>query len=498
MNVDTLICRALEVQLVASVQASIKELKDPGTLLRLAKASQARGVRLLRLEAVDAVTKVREGTGLPAIGLIKRKYEGFEPYITPTRREVDELLATGCEIIALDASERPRPDGSVIAEHVQRIHSAGRWVMADCDTVDAAVAAFQAGADIVGTTLSGFTAARPSESGPDLDLVREIRRAMNALPSGRRRYLFAEGRYEEPWQVEAALRAGADAVVVGGALNDPVKNTKRLMPQIPLQRVGAIDIGGTWIRGSVMGPADLTSGIEPRVERAPLPPKRTARIDWMRSFIERAEVSRVGISSAGVIWQNRVTLSKKFIPENQGSDYNPLRDCLVGADPYGIVTVGDGHASAWAHSCHPDFAGLDIVVLAIGTGLGFGHVREGKIVMGAEGLYSRLNDLSGPGGKTFEQLMGGFALTPNPSDEQKSMANEAIHAAIRMVSTFLFPDVVVVCGTVGMQAWLDVNLPPKEGWPSTPVVRSPYGADAGIYGAASVAIYPPVKSMPYA
>jgi N-acetylmannosamine-6-phosphate 2-epimerase/N-acetylmannosamine kinase len=188
-----------------------------------------------------------------------------------------------------------------------------------------------------------------------------------------------------------------------------------------------------------------------------------------------------------------VTLSKKFIPENQGTDYNVLREFVGEEDRYGLVALGDGHASAWAHACHPDFAGKDIVVLAIGTGLGFGHVREGKIVMGPEGLYSRLNDLPGPGGKTYEQLLGGFFLSKEPSEELKQEASEAIHHAIRMVSTFLFPDVVIICGTVGMQPWLNLELEPKEGWPNVPVVRSPFGADAGLYGAAAVALYPPFE-----
>jgi N-acetylmannosamine-6-phosphate 2-epimerase/N-acetylmannosamine kinase len=132
------------------------------------------------------------------------------------------------------------------------------------------------------------------------------------------------------------------------------------------------------------------------------------------------------------------------------------------------------------------------VVLAIGTGLGFGHVRQGQIVMGSEGEYSRLNDIPGPSGKSFEQILGGIFLTPTPSDEQKALANEAIHSAIRMVSTFLFPDVVVVCGTVGMQPWLDLDLQWEPGWPRVPVERSPYGADAGLFGAAALALYPPL------
>ena len=513
--------------LIASVQASSPELNDPETLLRLAKASLAEGVEVLRLEGVENIRYVKAETGALVIGLIKKQYPGFEVFITPTRREVEQLLETGCEIIALDGTNRPRPDGASLRELIEIIGSAGKIAMADCDTVESAVNAFEVGADLVGTTLAGYTEARPMTVGPDLDVVRDTVRALNeagmraqkpAADSDRPDVRFAldrlmsraepprhvsysrgcpviaEGRFEHRWQVEAALRAGAAAVTVGGAINDPVKNTRKLLPRKPLEAVAAIDIGGTWIRAMVVtahrfqGPGELLGA---GAERSALPATRAERIEWIADFLRRNKAPRMGVCSAGVLWRNKVTLSKKFIPENQGTDYNVLRQYLTGEDEYGVIALGDGHASAWAHACHPDFAGKDLVVLAIGTGLGFGHVREGKIVMGAEGLYSRLNDLPSPGGKTFEQLLGGFALTPKPTKKQKGEANEAIHHAIRMISTFLFPDVIIVCGTVGMQPWLDLNLPPLEGWPTVPVVRSPFGADAGLYGAAAIALFPP-------
>jgi putative N-acetylmannosamine-6-phosphate epimerase/predicted NBD/HSP70 family sugar kinase len=438
------------------------------------------------LEGVDAICKIKEATGATIIGLIKKEYSGFEPYITPTRAEIKQLQATGCEIIALDGTDRARPDGSTLAELITVIHEDGQQVMADCDSLESALFSARSGADFIGTTLAGYTAARGLTDNPDIELVRDIALALPKMQ------VIAEGRYSEKWQVEAALRAGASAVTIGGALNDPAKNTRRLLPPEPSAEVVAIDIGGTWIRSASMSARAFERGFElTEVDRAPLMPTRNERVAWMVGKV--AGLDRVGISSAGVIWNNRVTLSKKFIPENQGTDYNVLRSHLSGKDKHGLVALGDGHACAWAHACHPDFAGKDIAVLAIGTGLGFGHVREGKIVRGQGGLYSRLNDLPTPNGKTFEQLLGGFALTSTPTEEQKREANEAIHHAIRMVSTFLFPDIVIVCGTVGMQPWLDLELPHLEGWPDVPVVRSPFGANAGLFGAAAIALFPPFE-----
>jgi len=483
-------------RLIASVQADEgTPLDDPEVLLRSAKASLQSGAAALRLQGANNIDFIKERTGALVIALIKRKYKDCDPYITPTEKEVDELLHTTCEVIAVDGTLRERP--TPIVQLVRRIHYAGRLAMFDCDSIESIDAAIRAGADLIGTTLSGYTENSPKQSAPDLQLLREAAKLGFGKDPTKGPILIAEGRFQDRWQVDAALRIGAFAVTVGGAINDPIKNTGRLMPNpkaISTEKIAAIDVGGTWLRYSRCSPLGILGGPFNNAERMQMPPKREERIAWLVQQIERNKPERIGISSAGVVWDNVVTLSKKFIPENQGTDYNVLREHLSGDDPIGVIALGDGHASAWAHACHPDFAGKDIVVMAIGTGLGFGHVREGKIEMGKHGEYSRLNDLPGPGNKTFEQLLGGAGLTPNPSDEQKEMANRAVEHAIRMVSTFLFPDVVVVCGTVGMQPWLNLELPEQEGWPNVPVARSPFGADAGLYGAAALALYPPETS----
>jgi len=480
-------------RLVASVQADEDTpLDDPEVLLRSAQASLENGAAALRVQGVNNINHIKERTGALVIGLIKRKYRDCDIYITPTEREVDELLKTQCEVIALDGTLRERPTSLV--QLVRKIHYAGKLVMFDCDTIESIDAAIQAGGDLIGTTLSGYTESSAKQNGPDFQLLREAAKLGFGQDPTKRPILIAEGRFQERWQVDAALRIGAFAVTVGGAINDPIKNTKRLMPNpsaTTLDKIAVIDVGGTWLRYSRCSPTGLLGGPFTTAERLQMPPTREPRIKWLTEQIERNKPERIGISSAGVVWNNVVTLSKKFIPENQGTDYNILREHLSGDDSIGVIALGDGHASAWAHACHPDFAGKDIVVMAIGTGLGYGHVREGKIVMGSHGEYSRLNDLPGPGNKTFEELLGGAGLTPNPTDQQKEMANQAVEHAIRMISTLLFPDVIVVCGTVGMQPWLNLELPEKEGWPNVPVVRSPLGADAGLYGAAALALYPP-------
>src|SRR5690606_24280657 len=114
------------------------------------------------------------------------------------------VVEGGADIVALDATLLPRPGRVSFADLADLVHQAGRLVMADCDTPEAARQALADGADIIGTTLAGYTPHRRATTGPDLALLRELARL--------RAPLLAEGRYAEPWEARAALRAGADGV----------------------------------------------------------------------------------------------------------------------------------------------------------------------------------------------------------------------------------------------------------------------------------------------
>lgn len=490
--------------LIVSVQTSEgSAANDPETLLKLAKDSLSQGVKILRLEGVETIRLVRKHTDAVVIGLIKRRFEGSEIYITPTLTEVEELLATGCEGIAFDATNRPRADGSRVEHILNRLKKAGHVAVADCDSAETALTAFREGASFVSTTLVGYTGRSSPSTGPDLQ---ELGRTIHAIQGAVRdtmvrtsepctRYwsceVIAEGRFVEKCHVEAALRAGASAVVVGGAINDAIKNTRRLMPSAtPLRSVGAIDIGGTWQRFAKIAPWEFRVGELSDEQRIRLPKTRQARLDRIKRFLSDCKCERVGISTGGVVRDNLVAESKPSVPQNVGTDFNELLDSLTG-DNRKVVALNDGLACAWGHACHPDFAGKNVATLAIGTGVGFGFVREGKLFAGPGGEYSRLNDLPAVDGKTYEELLGGAALSPHPTEQQRAAANAAVQHAIRTISTLLFPDVIVVCGTVGMQRWLKLKGPKQKGIPAIPVERSPFGPNAGLFGAAALALWPP-------
>lgn len=463
-----------EPRLIASVQATDgSAVDDPATLARLARTSLDQGVRLLRLQGIDNIRAIRAATGAPTIGLIKRDYADSEVYITPTMREVDELVAEGCEIIALDGTPRKRPTDVTLPELIARIHQAGRIAMADCDSVGSAIAAVEAGADWVGTTLAGYTteSSGSPKSGPDLDLLRSIVASVR-VP------VIAEGRYALGWQVDAALRIGAAAVVVGGALNDPVKTTRALLPIPPAQGpVGAIDIGGTWLRYATFSPDWRLL----EVERAPNPPEMAVRMAWIRERIERSGVERVGVSTGGIVDPDTgiVWTAKEYLmPNHIGIEFS---ESTLGVKTF---AHGDGHATAWGHAQTPEFAGLRVATLALGTGVGCGLVDSGRIWCGRRGEYPRVNDLPTSHGKTYEELLGGIHLTREPSQAQIDDASRALDGAVKAIRDFYFPDVVVIAGSVGLSPWLAPRVKDNE------AVVSPFGPDAGLFGAAALALYP--------
>jgi N-acylglucosamine-6-phosphate 2-epimerase len=177
----------------------------------------AAGIRAQGYDDVQAIARL----GHPVIGLIKRDEPGSAVYITPRACDVELLAAAGAQIVASDATGRTRASGETTEQLVAAAHQSGALFMADVDCVDAALAAVEAGADLVGTTLSGYTLG-PIPHEPDIELVAELARRLT-VP------VVAEGRYRTPEQVRAAFDAGAWSVVVGGAITDPVALTRRLV-----------------------------------------------------------------------------------------------------------------------------------------------------------------------------------------------------------------------------------------------------------------------------
>lgn len=199
--------------LVVSCQAYPGEpMRDPRTMAQIARSAVGAGAAGIRLQGLDDIREARD-LGVPIIGLWK---DGdHDIFLTPTLAHALAVADAGAEIVAIDGTRRARPDGLTLAQTVARLKDARNvLVMADCGSLDDAVAAEAAGADILGTTLSGYTGERPRTAGPDLDLVADI--------TGRcARPIIAEGRIHTPAHAAAALAAGAFAVCVGTAITHP-------------------------------------------------------------------------------------------------------------------------------------------------------------------------------------------------------------------------------------------------------------------------------------
>lgn len=204
---------ALRGGLIVSVQAwKGSALDDPHVIAALARAAQDGGAVAVRVAGEAHLRAVRKRVDIPVVGLIKREYPGFEPYITPACEEVAAIVAAGAEIVAFDATARPRPAGATVAAIVGAIAAAGCVPMADCATAADARRAAALGSPIVATTLCGYTPETAGQLLPALSLVRELA-SLDA-------FVVCEGGVTEPAHVRAALDAGADAVVVGTAITN--------------------------------------------------------------------------------------------------------------------------------------------------------------------------------------------------------------------------------------------------------------------------------------
>ncbi|MDV3124161.1 N-acetylmannosamine-6-phosphate 2-epimerase [Mycobacterium sp. 21AC1] len=211
--------QALAGGLIVSCQAYPGEpLRHPETMAQMAEAVVAGGAIAIRAQGLADISFIKGRTAVPLIGLWKDGRDGV--FITPTLRHATAVRDAGADIVALDGTRRPRPDGLTLAETIRGLRaSAPTLVMADCASLDDALGAHDAGADIIGTTLAGYTGDRSPTDGPDLELLAQLVTHLPEIP------IVAEGRVHTPAQARAALDAGAYAVVVGTAITHPTTIT---------------------------------------------------------------------------------------------------------------------------------------------------------------------------------------------------------------------------------------------------------------------------------
>ncbi|MFD9764315.1 N-acetylmannosamine-6-phosphate 2-epimerase [[Kitasatospora] papulosa] len=215
------LAETLEGRLIVSCQAPPGDpMRETSALVRLALCAVAGGGAAIRANEPEVVAAITAAVDLPVIGLWKDGDTGV--YITPTVRHALAVVEAGAAVVAADATDRPRPDGSTFAELVAAVHAAGALVMADVSTLAEGIAAADQGADFVSTTLSGYVPETPEQTGPDLDLVTSLSAALS-VP------VVAEGRINSPQEAAEAVARGAHSVVVGTAITAPTALTSRFV-----------------------------------------------------------------------------------------------------------------------------------------------------------------------------------------------------------------------------------------------------------------------------
>lgn len=214
---------------IVSVQAMPSEpLYLEKCMVAMMKSVVTGGAGALRVAGARDVKNAKRLFHVPIIGLTKpniipKNWKEIV-YITPTVKDVIELVDAGADIIATDGTQRKRPDNEKLSDLIKYIHINKRIAMADISTVEEGIKAQEAGADILSTTLAGYTLESSSSPAnePDFDLLKELVNTTN-LP------VVLEGRIWEPYQVDKAFELGAHCVVIGSAITRPQLITKRFV-----------------------------------------------------------------------------------------------------------------------------------------------------------------------------------------------------------------------------------------------------------------------------
>jgi len=226
----------LKKGLIVSCQAAPDEpMRDSEIIARFALAAEMGGAVGVRINGVADILAVKQLVTIPVIGLIKHTYPGYWCYITPTLRDVASVYMTGAEIVAVDACKLPKP-GNVTAE--QLLTSIKKefpdiLLMADVSTLEEGIIAEASGADIVATTLAGYTEYTLNKNDnriiefhdPDIQLVADLTQKIK-VP------VIAEGRYWDEHQAAKAFEAGAHNVVIGAGITRPQIITKKIVDNL--------------------------------------------------------------------------------------------------------------------------------------------------------------------------------------------------------------------------------------------------------------------------
>ncbi len=385
------ILRELRAGLIVSCQAAPGDpLEDTETIRRIARSVTAAGAIGLRVNSPEHISVIRKDSSLPIIGIQKRYTQG-KVHITPDFAAATELAEAGASIIALDCTERVWPNSDPWRVLIERIHRELHLpVMADIASLEEAMAAAAAGADLVGTTLNGYTDSthnNHSFSWPLLvDMVRHIR-----VP------IIAEGHIHSPEEAKRALSIGAWSVIVGSAITRPGVITENFVRVIRKRASAApvigVDIGGTCVKAGLVSPCGEVSLVTQTPTHAS--GGRDAITASLCYVVEQAISAAhkqglwptgLGIASAGAIdpQDESVLGATDNLPGWAGF---PLKKFAQEKFHLPTWVVNDAHAAVLAELHFGEGQALsNFVAITIGTGIGGGVVCGRKLLTGQHGF----------------------------------------------------------------------------------------------------------------
>jgi N-acylglucosamine-6-phosphate 2-epimerase len=203
----------LQGGLIVSCQAPAgSPLDDPYIISALALAAEQHGAAGVRIKQPEQIAATRARVRVPIIGLDKVDFADSPVYITPTFEIARRIAESGADIVALDATRRRRPNGKTLESLIQRVRTElKKPVLADVATLDEGLYAVDCGADIVATTLCGYTEESKGTPLPALNLLKRLATKLR-VP------VVCEGGVSSPEEMKAAFACGAFAVVVGTAI----------------------------------------------------------------------------------------------------------------------------------------------------------------------------------------------------------------------------------------------------------------------------------------
>ncbi len=214
----------LKGKLIVSCQALPHEpLHSSFIMGRMALAAKEGGALGIRANTREDIKEIKSQVDLPVIGIVKRDYEDSQVYITPTMKEIDELMEVKPEIIAVDATGAVRPGGLTLDDFYHQIRDKypEQLLMADCSTVEEALHADELGFDFIGTTMVGYTPQSKNDKieANDFEIIRKI------VASAKNR-VIAEGNINTPEKAKRVVELGVFSVVVGSIITRPQLITK--------------------------------------------------------------------------------------------------------------------------------------------------------------------------------------------------------------------------------------------------------------------------------